>query len=245
MPMTTEKILEKCLNIAVWLPEEEAKNYKEAAERAEQGERMSSSGIVDIGVLLADLCADLRADIGEQTARKNGKGAAYAAAKRICKSAMQHANVTVHGYWMDEEGRQCLCDGFRGVRLANIYELPKLDPTFNPMNLDKCMPLDCTERVELPDLAELKTALKIWKAENPKPKGKRANSYNLPVCRYDFGEGKPEFDAQYLIDMMEALPGAEAYINPARGDKSSIYFKGDAGDGVLMPMRKLPAQQAS
>ena len=70
MPMTTEKILERCLNIEKYLPDDEAKNYEYAQKKAQQGVRMSAGGIVDVGVLLADLCADLRADISTQTARK-------------------------------------------------------------------------------------------------------------------------------------------------------------------------------
>lgn len=70
MPMTTEKILERCLNIVKYLPDDEAKNYEYAQKKAQQGVRMSAGGIVDVGVLLADLCADLRADISTQTARK-------------------------------------------------------------------------------------------------------------------------------------------------------------------------------
>lgn len=239
MPMTTEKILEKCLKIAQYLPDDEAKNYEYAQKKAQHGERMSAGGIIDIGVLLADLCADLRADIGTQTARKNGKGAAYAAAKRIYKSAAQCTNASAHGYWMDSDGRQCLCDGYRAVRLADCYELPKVEEGLRTYDLTKCIPTDCTERVELPELGELKAAIKIWKVEHPKRKG-----YTTPVCRHDFGEGKPEFDAQYLVDMMEALSGAEAYINPKRGELSGIYFKGDAGDGVLLPMRKVKEVKA-
>jgi hypothetical protein len=57
--------------------------------------------------------------------------------------------------------------------------------------------------------------------------------------RYDFGYGLPMVNAKYLIDMIEALPDAQAYYNPEHALCNPIYFDGGEDDGILLPVRKM------
>lgn len=226
--MTNEKMLARLMEIVNALSPEDRETFTFAEKHPDDRWGLGA------GCLLSNLCKDLRADIATETAKKSGKGAAFAAAKRICKAAFDNYNVTIHGAWTDEKGRQCVCDGYRFVRFVAAYDLPKLDEKFTPLDLEKCLASDMTQPLVLPDLSEVKAALKVWKAEHPKKRG----ATNTPGT-YDFGDGLPMVNAQYLIDAMEALPGAEAYISASRGEKSGIYFKSEAGDGLLLPVNKM------
>ena len=64
---------------------------------------------------------------------------------------------------------------------------------------------------------------------------------------YDFGDDLPMVNAAFLKDIMDILPDAKAYAtnNPWRGEKrvetSGIIFRSEAGDALLLPVRKMSA----
>lgn len=86
--------------------------------------------------------------------------------------------------------------------------------------------------LELPTVAELKAHIKTQKAEN------KANGVKGPA-KYDFGLGRPLVNAEYLLDMLELLPGCEAVCGQDKPELQGIYFSAEGqGEGILFPIHK-------
>ena len=85
-----------------------------------------------------------------------------------------------------------------------------------------------------PNYAEVKQNFEQEKAHR-KANGIKTDRYN-PIL---FQVNKNTWvNAQYLLEMMEALPGCEIYAveSDLPCSRKPIYFKSDAGDGVLLPV---------
>lgn len=123
-----------------------------------------------------------------------------------------------------------LCDGYRLIRLQeDLVSIPHV--TGGALDVKKVMEdpikLEGGKTLSVPNLTELK----ILKASSDQTTVTRA-LINDFVC----------VNLQYLIDMMEALPGCIMYqpdtpINP-------IYMKASNGDdGILLPLRRSELQK--
>lgn len=160
-------------------------------------------------------------------------GSAYSAAKRIIKS-VPDGRKDLKGVWTDRQGRQCMCNHAMAVRL--IKPLDGFE-TVEGMDLDKVYPSDTMIECELP----LPTPGEL-KMNKKKLVGSSRGRYG-----YDFGDGLPMVDAAFLKDIMDILPDAKAYAtnNPWQGEKrveiSGILFHSEAGDALLLPVRKMSA----
>ena len=151
-------------------------------------------------------------------------GTAYSAVKRFLKGCSP-ARPDLNGVWYDAEGRQCMCDGYHAMRLRN--------------------PVDGFNEVKGMDL---KT---VWAGEDdnntelsiPTPGEVKINKKKLArgTDGYDFGDGLPMVNAAYLKDIMDCLPNAKAYVDPRCGELSSIFFRSEDGDALLLPIRKRSA----
>ena len=100
-----------------------------------------------------------------------------------------------------------------------------------PGSLAKSLPdmIDKAEKLEpleLPTVAELKA----WAAAHG---GKKALSAGK-AKPYIWG-GVVGVNVYYLIDMLQALDNCKAYIPESKN--SAIYFSGDNGEGILLPVR--------
>lgn len=161
-------------------------------------------------------------------------GSAYSAAKRIIKS-VPDVRKGLKGVWTDKQGRQCMCSNALAVRLVKHLEGFE---TVEGMDLDKVFPSDTMIECELhlPTPGELKMN---------KKKDTRWSARGIYV--YDFGDDLPMVNAAFLKDIMDILPDAKAYAtnNPWRGEKrvetSGIIFRSEAGDALLLPVRKMSA----
>jgi hypothetical protein len=151
---------------------------------------------------------------------KSSGGTSYTAMKRIIKGVVGRPNL--EGAWLDSYGHQCVCDGYRAVRLLNPVDGLK---EASGMDLSAVFPASLWnwELMALPSPGELRACI----AEQ---KGRRDKFY-------DFGEGMPKVNAQYLKDIMDILPDAVAYRNPESPNRP-IVFVSDAGDALLLPVRK-------
>lgn len=120
-----------------------------------------------------------------------------------------------------------VCDGYRFIRLAeDITSLPHTDSHFA---VEQFIPKSCGATLDLPSAGDLKAVIA---AEKPM-KGPRCKPYSLKP--YHLGNGI-WVNPQYLLDMMQALPGCTAYTPSTK--LSPIYFKSKNGnDGILMPVR--------
>lgn len=152
---------------------------------------------------------------------KSSGGTSYTAMKRIIKGVVGRPNL--EGAWLDSYGHQCVCDGYRAVRLLNPVD--GLKEASGSMDLSAVFPASLWnwEMMALPSPGELRACI----AEQ---KGRRGKFY-------DFGEGMPMVNAQYLKDIMDILPDAVAYRDPESPNRP-IVFVSDAGDALLLPVRK-------
>lgn len=170
-------------------------------------------------------CAALIRDALESMDKKSGSGSRLTAAKRISQGAIRE---NLHGVWTDAEGRSCICDGYRAVRLYDHFDsIPVIEPW---SGLGRVFAEPCRYRrvIDAPAISEVKKAAALHRAAHGK------NS----VPTYDFGEGLPQVNAAYLVDMLTLLPGAKLYVSDYRTELSTVYFVSEKGDGILMPVRK-------
>lgn len=170
-----------------------------------------------------DLTAAIEIYIAAKDAVGRAKhGTAYNAMKRMVKSVNDH-RADLKGVWIDAEGHQCACDGYRAVRLAKPlsgFENVK------GMELAKVMPknFQLGEPLPIPTPGQLKLDAKKFDGSSAK--------------MYDWGDGLPAVNAAYLKDMMDLLPDAQAFMVGETRPTASIYFRSDRGDGLLLPIRK-------
>lgn len=164
---------------------------------------------------------DTRAKLDRTAGTSSGT---LSAVKRIVKSAMASANQSLHGI-TEQDGFFCICDGYRLLRLKDdISSLPHYDGPSAP-TYKKLIPEVNTHEITLPEQADLKEYIARCKAKGGK---NHKISYEVAPGLYV----NPEF----LFDMMQALPDAVALVNPDKMSVSPVYFKSDAGDGLLLPV---------
>lgn len=159
---------------------------------------------------------------------KSKGGSVYSAVKRIVKSACSARQSQLHGAWVDSEDRQCFCDGYHAVRLKNHVDGFE---TVMGMDLDKAFPSGANTylydtELHLPTPGELKVSAKPLKGGPRNRKG------------YLFGDNLPLVDADFLKNIMDALPGCKAYTRSDNPETSMLYFLSDDGDALLCPVRK-------
>lgn len=234
--MKNEEMLQRVNELALHLEKAEMDIYYDCV----------ANGFRDIpGITgkLAALTLDLREEVLQDAVKASGRGSAQAAAKRIIKNAIAvQPREYLHGAWM-ENGKQCLCDGFHGVILDSaIPGLPQAD------NSSAMFPLTVAlrpsrgntgARLSLPTVGELKTAIKVHDAEERA----RKKAKNRKPLTWDFGEGLPAVNGNYLLDMLELLPGCTATAASYNPTLSAIYFHAEGvGEGILLPIRKQPKE---
>ena len=185
---------------------------------------------------LAVLIADLEAQVRLEYASERGSTNATRTITKMLNYLKKHdARESLHYAWIDSEGRQCVCDGFRAFRLNEPLPLePRPDNAGETIDLDKIMPSGKDyASTPLPSIQELKAHIEIERAKAGKVPGKRK-----PAVLWDFGDGKPMVNADYLLDLMQVFPDATEIFHPV-GTKlySALYVKCDAGDAILLPVR--------
>ena len=224
--MTTEQILKGVYAILQTLPAEE----RLFAEKhiAAHNKTRDDNGFTSLAI--ANLVISLKDDLAEQEAKKGGRSAALKAVNSILKEAARSPRSTIIYNAPIIDGRQCVCDGYRIVRLTE--HLPLNVPS-NPVGyidndrlIQPSMFCDGYE-IELPDPDKLRVYIRDFRARHP------ITSNNVPI--YRFGENLPAVDARYLSEMMAILPDAKAY---ASGENSNVAFRCENGsDGLLLRVR--------
>ena len=236
--MTTEQILERVLTIARVMPIEERKYYQFAETHPRETVKDFSAG-----TMLYFLTCDLREQIAFEGAKKSRRKSEFNAAMRICRRAISYAGdrKPYHaGAWIDAEGKQCICDGFTGVRLHSALDLPPApEPKEEQQRIDLAKTIlpsrENSVLLTLPSAAELRAKIKTehaeWKASKP-PKG------STFISHYDFGPDLPRVNARYLLDVMELFPKCKIYVKANSPLLSPLYVKDRTGEAILLPVRK-------
>ena len=214
--MKPEKIMELADSIA-------RNADPELYERFRKDWRMFDTSLMaDCNPVFKDCAALIKEALLEmdKTANKSSK---TTAAKHI---ATNSSRESLRGVWINDQGRSCLCDGYRAIRTIDTFaSIPAVEPWQELPRVFK-EPETYTRELPLPSIAELKKTIADQKAKE----GRNAR----PV--YDFGDELPLVNAAYLLDMLSLLPGAIAYISSSRPQVCPIYFKADNGDGILLPV---------
>ena len=234
--MKNEEMLQRVNELALHLEKAEMDLYYDCV----------ANGFRDIpGIAgkLAGLTLDLREDVLQDAVKASGRGSAQAAAKRIIKNAIAvQPREYLHGAWM-ENGKQCLCDGYHGVILdSEIPGLPQADTSSAMFTLNVALRPSRANNgpaLSLPTVGELKSAIKIHDAEERS----RKKAKNRKPLTWDFGEGLPAVNGNYLLDLLELLPGCTATASSNNPILSAIYFHAEGvGEGILLPVRKQPKE---
>lgn len=234
--MKTERIIERLYEVAKTMESDDLHTF----ERNVQGNIHEDFNILPIQ--LANLVLDLQNDLRTEEMRKNGKNTVFSAAKRILKSSRKTMpdKPVFHYPQVHEDGKQCVMDQYHAVIYSVENRLP-LEPM--PENIkrehelfpiQKSIPRNNNRELVLPDISDLKSYIKIKKARGEVIK----NSKGGKCVKYDFGEDLPAVRAEYLLDMLECMPNAKAYVSAYKPTISGIYFKDGANEGVLLPIKK-------
>lgn len=182
---------------------------------------------------LSRLLEKVNAEIATATAKETKSTSTLNVAKRILKAAASMNNDGLK-YAVVHNGFQYFCDSFRLIALnqplPGFPEIPEhiSAPDYSRIDAEPAE----QKQIELPELAELKSWIKSKKASH-----KASGAKGSPKLEYCFGESLPTVNAEYLADMLEALPGAAATSCPMSRKVISIRFTAENGHGLLMPVR--------
>lgn len=189
---------------------------------------------------LDDLILSVKQDIAIKTAKSTLNQSRYKAALAFAKyCANNHdSRPALAGAFPMSDGRQGICDGFRGV----IYDTP-MDglPTIKPeeydniLKLDQIFPQPTTKLfpIDLPSVNELQTTYKIAKAEYT---GK-SSLFEHDTMVTGVNRTEWYFNTVYLIDILKCVEPTEAYTM-GESPSSLLYLVGNGARGVLCPKRK-------
>ena len=185
-----------------------------------------NSGAVGTGMLpfeFAALIQDVQNEIRQDAAKASGKGTLRKALERILKAAPEGEKFS---YPVTQDGKQYFCSTFHMVVLNEPMDWSTYPEKVEYPDMKRLITKHSTP-IELPDPAALKAYIKIQKAQKKK------------YIKYSYGN--IVFSAQFLLDMLEALPGAVAYHD---GNKShAMYLEAENGEGVLLPVRPTPGDE--
>jgi len=181
---------------------------------------------------LITLCAALRDDMRRKANKASGKANIEKAMRAIIKNAPEHQRQLQGAFLSD--GKQYACDGYRAIRLNTPIDLPAPpEPcTIDIGRLFADARHNATTPLETPSQGELKSYIKITKAENKAKYGKNANRQCI---LWDFGKDRPVVNAVYLLDILTAFPDAAITCGTMT---DPLYFSHADGEAILLPVRR-------
>lgn len=171
--------------------------------------------------------AALLLDARERMDKKSTPASVVSAVKRMVKSAVAGRNKYLQGM-VCQKGLYCVCDSHRILRLkddvTSVTHIDNTPATPDLADLMKSAIDNKCEKLDLPSEADVKVYIARCKAAAG---NKHTYSYQLAENVY--------VNPQYLLDMLQALPDCECWIDSEKAGKAPIYFVAENGDGVLLP----------
>ena len=157
------------------------------------------------------------------------------ALKTIKKYRKSNEKIGIDGLVKtSKRGNYIFTNSFFAVRTRADLGLPLTDNKDLGDRLLKCIEDSAKSnktKVPLPTRADLDAIIRIYKAT---PKEKREK---FPI--YDFGEGLPQVNAEYLLDILPFFTmQINGYVDKSKGSKSSLYISFSPFEGVLLPVTK-------
>lgn len=177
------------------------------------------------------LVQSLKEEIALAEQKKSGKPNRFKAALKFSKMSQKEQKYSrpgIAGAYIGESGKQYIMIAAMAVRYDNPYEgLVMAEDVGTKPNIDRAIDsYNSKLQVELPSLAELKTELKLNKAEgNLNEKGRSMTQVEEAL-----------YDTEYLINLIEAVEPEEAYFS-CEGKTPVLTVIGDGAQGVLLPIR--------
>lgn len=157
----------------------------------------------------------------------------------MCEDMRKQKREPLSYPWIDTESRQCVCDGFRAYRLIEHLPLPERPANAgDPIDLNKIVPssVERMQSMPVPDFADLKAFITV---ETAKHKGEKRNKYLRPTAPiWDFGDGLPACNAQYLLEFLTVMQDVKCIWYDPNRCTAPLYIVGSNGDGVLCPVKK-------
>lgn len=181
---------------------------------------------------LQEFIKELKEQVRREYAASTGKASVAKAMREITELPRKEGRgIGLQYAWMDDKGRQCVCDGYRAVRLVNPVPMEERPEEAKiPLDLDKVVPNIHHDysATPLPTKAELKAFIATEKALH----GRKYDPIWYVV------DEKVAVNAQYLLTLIEALPDATEiyYNNTYDGWKKPLYIQSVSGDAVLLPV---------
>ena len=237
--MKNEKIIEMIAAARAKMNDDEKKTFDAVRRFINSGDltRRDASGLADsVAAILGQFAADLDADEKTECAKRTGTGNAKKALEKTLKNAPQDFLKKARTV----NGRQIVCDSWTLYALDAPVELsPEFVQDVNDGRVDgivnKVLPAareNNGDALRVPDAATLRLHIKNGKAE------KKTRKDKTPVI-YDFGDGLPAVNAEYLANIIDIYGDAVQLIASSRGPLNAVYIKSERGDGVIMPIRKI------
>ena len=184
----------------------------------------------DCGLILEECVAKMNTGSGDEKK-------AAAAAKRYYKTAHAEGarNPALDGIWK-ADGYYNICDSHRILRLKKDRpEIPHLQYEGDKIKVGSLMEQsinDCNKVIlPIPEIAEVKAFLASEKARIKGKKGAAARPF---IIKDEKDRPLIGIDPQFIIDAIEALPGAVWY---GSNDIKPVYIVGEEGDSLLLPCR--------
>lgn len=231
--MKTIDIIAELNRIVDMLPDDDKKLYDFA--RSNPSTELAKLPC-SLACALGALANRLEADALMEAAKAANRGTQLKALNRIVKCAANAGRENYAGAFETASGARAVCDGYRAVRITNSgVAMPRAAK--GGMNIDKIIDdFAGLENVpaELPAATQLKTELRIAEAERKAKYGRNANKRGL-AYRVQAGGVVSYFNPHYIVDALEALPGADVYL--ACSDLPTLYLKSADGDAIVMPVR--------
>lgn len=136
-------------------------------------------------------------------------------------------NKSMHGAWIESNGKQYVCDSHRILEINNPIKLPESETVEHI----KCYKMiddlkrDDAYILVIPSLREMEEHIKELR--------ERSKYRRILVS---LGKGQPAVNAEYLFQMSEALGGVDiAYINKANPTNYPFYLESEIGTAYLLP----------
>lgn len=178
---------------------------------------------------VAAAAAEIMVEALDNMAKSKAGAGAVNVTKRVY-SENESCRPSLAGIF-ESGGKWAVCDGYRAIMFND--DMPELPHVTDQQagGIAKSLPgifeqAAKAEPLELPSVAELKA----WAAAHG---GKKALSAGK-AKPYIWG-GVVGVNVYYLIDMLQALENPRAYL--PENQNSAIYFSGDNGEGILLPVR--------
>lgn len=184
--------------------------------------KLASNNSVDEIIRLAKL------EITEQVIKEKGGNKElkrFKAAQKYIKNIKNHWTTKHNGVW-EENGKQCLSNGYTGFILENKIEgLPKIEKT--SLDLHTVFKNTSANNEINVNINDIKAAIKIHKS---------IHRSNTPPCEYDLGISR--YNAEYILNCYDILGGDVVFKQSETNELSPAILKSENGIAILLPIRK-------